>query len=232
MPRSPAIQIYCREPTMGEVSALVELGVEFVGWDLEPKDGERLLLSSRLIEMIREAGRTSTVLVHSRNQDHLERVANFLRPDYLLLSSDREGVSLATLKRSLPAETSLMIPVPVRASGSEAEIPSLSIAERVAQHAGMLTVDTCPDPGDLSRFGCTGKVNDWEVCAEIVSEVDVGVVLAGGLNSSNVSAAIEKVHPAAVDACTSLEFPDRSKDLALCRKFVDAVRRSGSRSDR
>jgi phosphoribosylanthranilate isomerase len=50
------------------------------------------------------------------------------------------------------------------------------------------------------------------------------VVLAGGLGPENVRAAIEAVHPWAVDASSSLEVSPGVKDHDRVRAFVEAAR--------
>ena len=55
------------------------------------------------------------------------------------------------------------------------------------------------------------------------------VILAGGLDATNVAAAIEAVRPWAVDAHTGLEGPDGRKTgqhvAAFCRNAAEAFRR-------
>ncbi|MEA1870230.1 MAG: phosphoribosylanthranilate isomerase [Euryarchaeota archaeon] len=58
---------------------------------------------------------------------------------------------------------------------------------------------------DRSRSGGTGKVHDWGISAEIVERSRLPVILAGGLTPDNVSDAIRKVHPYAVDTASGVE---------------------------
>ncbi|MBO4165457.1 MULTISPECIES: phosphoribosylanthranilate isomerase [Micromonospora] len=74
--------------------------------------------------------------------------------------------------------------------------------------------------------GATGLVHDWSVSAELVRVAPRPLMLAGGLNPDNVAAAIAAVRPAAVDAHTGLEGPDRRKDRAKVRQFVTAARQA------
>jgi len=50
------------------------------------------------------------------------------------------------------------------------------------------------------------------------------VMLAGGLGPDNVRAAIDAVHPWAVDAVRGTESAPRIKDHDLVRSFVEAAR--------
>jgi phosphoribosylanthranilate isomerase len=51
------------------------------------------------------------------------------------------------------------------------------------------------------------------------------VVLAGGLGPENVRAAIDAVHPWAVDAASSLETEPGVKDHARVRAYIEEARR-------
>ena len=147
-----------------------------------------------------------------------------IEPDFLLLSSDRDDQQMPSLAKLIGPKTQLMMSVPVRMAGSQVEIPSLELAERYQEYAGVLTVDTAPDADRLHQFGCTGRTNDWDICRKIVTRSRVPVILAGGLSPENIVAAMGHVRPPIVDACTSLELQDKSKDLKRCQQFMDAVR--------
>lgn len=219
----PGVQIYCRRPSLGETKALIEMGTTHVAWDVRPQDREQMVLAAQIADLVREAGRISTLLIHSRKRKVLATIARMVRPDFLLLSSDRNDAEMSLLSEEIAPATRLMMSVPVRVNGSSAILPSLERAVEYARYAGALTVDTCVDPSAANVFGCTGRTNDWLICAEIVRSVSIPVVLAGGLTPSNVGQAIRTVRPEIVDACTSLELADKSKNLAVCREFVEAA---------
>lgn len=219
-----AIQIYCRRPSLGEMKALMEMGVEYIAWHVRPEDGDGLIQARTIAALARDSNTKTSLLVHSRKLTTLEAVARMIQPDFLLLSSDRDDRQMPELAARLGPSTRLMMSVPVRLAGSSEEIPSHTLAEQYQQYAGALTVDTAPDKDRLQQFGCTGRINDWKICREIVTRVKIPVVLAGGLSPANVADAIRQVNPPIIDACTSLELPDKSKDLKLCREFVEAVR--------
>ena len=64
-----------------------------------------------------------------------------------------------------------------------------------------------------------GRTIDWELAAKISRPY----FLAGGLNLENVSAAIEKLHPYAVDVSSGIESGGH-KDAVKMKEFVKAVR--------
>lgn len=75
------------------------------------------------------------------------------------------------------------------------------------------------DPGKGS-----GNTFNWE----LIKNVERPYFLAGGLNTENVGAGIEYLHPYAVDVSSGIE-TDRCKDKAKMIEFVNAVREKQSR---
>lgn len=218
------VQVYCRRPSLGETRALVDLGVDYIAWDVNPEDGRGLTEAYAIARECDARGVSSTLLVHSRKSRVLASIARMIRPKYLLLSSDREDDSMPSLAAELSHDVQLMMSVPVDVKGRPRTVDSLALALQYSKYAGALTVDTCRDPTQLRAFGCTGQLNNWDTGREIVERVSIPVVLAGGLSPLNVAEAIRAVRPSIVDACTSLELADKSKDLQLCSEFVKAAR--------
>ena len=80
--------------------------------------------------------------------------------------------------------------------------------------------------------GGTGKSFDWERTAAVVREVQEAtggrVMVAGGLNPDNVTAAIEAFRPWGVDVASGVESTPGKKDPDRLRAFVAAARAAGS----
>jgi phosphoribosylanthranilate isomerase len=55
-------------------------------------------------------------------------------------------------------------------------------------------------------------------------EIQLPVILAGGLNSDNVAEAIKQVRPYAVDASSGVESEPGMKDIAKIKQFIQQVR--------
>ncbi|HZI48847.1 MAG TPA: phosphoribosylanthranilate isomerase, partial [Pyrinomonadaceae bacterium] len=79
------------------------------------------------------------------------------------------------------------------------------------------------DTKDNRLRGGTGRVFDWSI-AQQVSRIVPKLFLAGGLSPENVRAAIEMVHPYAVDTCSAVEDKPGIKNHERMRVFVSAVR--------
>ena len=74
--------------------------------------------------------------------------------------------------------------------------------------------------------GATGKVHDWKVSRRLVELSPKPLILAGGLNSTNVAAAIAQVRPWGVDVHTGVEDSLGRKDSRLVQEFVETARRA------
>lgn len=69
------------------------------------------------------------------------------------------------------------------------------------------------------KIGGSGERFDWN----LIPKLDMPVILAGGLDPSNVAAAIEQVQPYAVDVSSGVEVAKGIKDAALMRMFIKNV---------
>lgn len=97
------------------------------------------------------------------------------------------------------------------------------------------------DPGIRARFstrqsatsgqlvpGGTGRTIDWEVAARVAPARRT--ILAGGLTPENVGQAIRIASPHGVDVASGVERSPGVKDHGRLRRFIDAVRSEGGRS--
>ncbi len=82
------------------------------------------------------------------------------------------------------------------------------------------------EPFVEGRLGGTGRTLDWDLAAAAAARFPGRVFLAGGLASDNVTDAIARVRPFAVDASSRLESTPGIKDHGRIRRFVEAVRSS------
>jgi phosphoribosylanthranilate isomerase len=85
--------------------------------------------------------------------------------------------------------------------------------------AGMLL-----DAWSPSEQGGTGRTFNWDI-AEIASQKKQ-IILAGGLSPDNVTEAIRKVRPYAVDVSSGVESSPGVKDHMLLRDFIRKAKES------
>ena len=87
--------------------------------------------------------------------------------------------------------------------------------ERAEEYGADIILLDAPNPG-------SGKVFDWRLAEG--APRGRRLVLAGGLDASNVADAIARVHPWGVDVSTGVEREPGKKDSKKIRAFIQAVR--------
>jgi len=105
-----------------------------------------------------------------------------------------------------------------------AAVDAESDPDTLAAHAAAadaLLVDSVDEQGG----GGTGETHDWERTHERVADLDVPVILAGGLTPANVADAAATVEPFGVDVATGVEREGGRKDHDAVRQFVRNARR-------
>jgi phosphoribosylanthranilate isomerase len=71
--------------------------------------------------------------------------------------------------------------------------------------------------------GGTGETGDWEMSAKLARTIP-GLMLAGGLNVGNITAAVRQVHPFAVDVASGVESTPGKKNHQTMRQFIHRAR--------
>lgn len=91
------------------------------------------------------------------------------------------------------------------------------LAQRYADVADGVLVDT-------DDAGGTGRTHDWSQTQDLVADLDVPVVLAGGLSPANVADAVTTVDPFGVDVATGVEAEGGRKDHDAVAAFVERAK--------
>jgi phosphoribosylanthranilate isomerase len=99
-----------------------------------------------------------------------------------------------------------------------AEGVDLLDCERLFPSAAALLLDS---PSEA--YGGSGRAFDW---SRIPARRSNRVILAGGLDSDNVTRAVQLVRPYAVDVSSGVEEAPGIKSATRIKEFVDAVRRA------
>lgn len=73
------------------------------------------------------------------------------------------------------------------------------------------------------QMGGTGRPSDWHIASEISSKTKVPIILAGGLNPDNVSAAIKRIKPYGIDVNSGVESRIGKKDRSMMEKLFEEL---------
>ena len=88
----------------------------------------------------------------------------------------------------------------------------IKMAEEYHQASGLLL-----DAFNKDTYGGTGESFDWSL-AKV--DIDLPIILAGGLNPNTVADAVSQVNPYAVDVSSGVESEPGIKDIDKIRKFI------------
>ena len=81
---------------------------------------------------------------------------------------------------------------------------SVQQAIDVSPYVDALLLDSGNPNLPTKELGGTGHTHNWDLSLTIRKQVDVPIILAGGINRSNVKQAINHVKPYGVDLCSSV----------------------------
>lgn len=203
--------------SLDEALMLLDCGVDLLGFPLRLPVHAEDLSEAETRDVIAGVDAAACVLItYDRDPQSLVELCRFLNVGTVQLHADVPPDTLARVKSLAPVSIIKSYVV-----GREGMSPA-DFARAYAPVCDAFITDTF-DPA-TGASGATGHVHDWSVSAELVRHSPRPVILAGGLNPSNVLQAILAVRPAAVDVHTGVEAPDGSKDRRLVRAFVQAAR--------
>jgi len=222
------VQIYGTK-TLEDAAALVSLGVNNLGLEVEANPGDRATMR-QIVDRVRQ--RVTTILLPLfTDVDVILQVVKEIRPDVLhLCSAEMLPLDEVRAFRAALGDVRLLQAVPVGLPGRSHEIDSLGLALAYQEVADMILLDTyAGDDAENSTeipgwIGITGRTHDWNVSRRIVAQCRRPIILAGGLTPKNVTAAIQAVCPWGVDSHTGTNLYMGKKDLTKVDAFVKAVR--------
>ena len=117
------------------------------------------------------------------------------------------------LREALPGVSLVQV---VHVTGPEA----VDEAMAVAPYVDAVLLDSGNQSLAIKELGGTGRTHDWRLSREIREAIDVPLFLAGGLNPSNVAAAIREVQPFGIDVCSGLRTEGRLDPQILSNFFT------------
>ncbi|MEX0748959.1 MAG: phosphoribosylanthranilate isomerase [Candidatus Saccharimonadales bacterium] len=161
----------------------------------------------------------STVLVtHLVVPEEIIPLAQKLGVSTIQLHGETNPRQAETIKNQLPY---IKIYKAVHVTGEE----SVKLARQYSRVVDAVLLDTISVATD--QVGGTGRVHDWGISKEIVKQLDIPVILAGGLNPDNVAEAIRQVEPFGVDVNSGTKAADGYKDYDKLRSFIRTAKLEG-----
>jgi len=139
-----------------------------------------------------------------------------LRVNTIQLCDRLPAGSHEELREALPGVSLVQV---VHVTGPEAVDEAIA----VAPHVDAVLLDSGNQSLAIKELGGTGRTHDWKLSRRIREAIDVPLFLAGGLNPTNVAAAIREVQPFGIDVCSGLR-TEGALDPQKLTEFVRAIR--------
>jgi len=191
-----------------------------VPWNLDREKAASLVASSSPF--------VTTVAVVGGAPEEVIRIARKVRPRVVQLHGDE---SLEDIRQVLDGLKGTGIRVikalRIDVDTGEALFEKTDPRKACSVLAGSGIAALIVDSKTSSRPAGTGVSLDWDLPARMVKDVDLPLILAGGLNFENVATAVAKVRPYAVDVISGVEKEPGVKDGEKMRAFVAAAKRFG-----
>ena len=208
-----------------EASTLENASVDFIGFPLrlgyhKPDTSEEE--ARQIISSLKVPSR-AVLITYLTDAEEIVRFAEYLNVSVVQLHADISPDEVLKVKHQKP-NLSIIKSLIVRPGCSDPAHPIYDLARSFEPVVDAFITDSF-DPR-TGATGATGLCHDWSVSAKIAQLVAKPLILAGGLNPSNVAEAIAEVRPAAVDAHTGVEDSSGAKSPSLVGRFVAEARRA------
>ncbi len=197
------------------VAAAVEAGADLIGFVFFPKSPRNVSIDEAVRLAAPARGKASIVaLVVDPTDELVVAIRDRLAPDLLQLHGHESPERVAEI-RALSG-LAIMKAIPV------AEAVDLEVVPSYVPHVDRLLFDAKPPKRPDALPGGNGLSFDWR----LIRDLDPGRphMLSGGLDTTNVGAAIEMTGVGGVDVSSGVESAPGTKDPALIRAFVTRAR--------
>jgi phosphoribosylanthranilate isomerase len=196
--------------------AALEAGADFVGMVFA--ESRRKVTAEKARDIVQTlkkfAPRPEAVGVFAGSAvEEVNRIAEFCGLDRVQLSGGE------SLHYCLGVERPTILSLHISPETSERSL--FEAVEEISTSRGRKNLVILLDTKVGSRTGGTGTTFDWKIASKVAGRFEV--MIAGGLDPTNVRRLIRDVHPWAVDVSSGVE-TEGSKDPVKIMEFVESVR--------
>lgn len=184
-----------------DAAAAIAGGATAIGFNFYPRS-PRYIEPERAAAILTPPGVRRVGVFVNEHREAVERIAR-------LASLDVAQLHGAETVADYPAGVAIWKALRVDGAGVCGSLPLFSQAEAVLLDG---------PAGNL--YGGAGKTFDWRLASTLFQRI----ILAGGLDASNVATAVALAHPWGVDACSRIESAPGKKDHTKMNDFLHVAR--------
>lgn len=199
----------CGITSLHDAQMAVDMGAYALGFNFYPQ-------SSRYIDPVIA---TSIIAAFSNIVVTVGIFVNASLEDVLAIQK-QTGIQMVQLHGDESIAFCQQIPVPVIKAVRPHTMDELHGISGMDVHITLLIDSPCTD-----HYGGTGELAVWTIAKKLALKRDI--ILAGGLNASNVAIAVMDVKPFMVDVCSGVEQKPGEKSRENMQAFFDALGKRG-----
>jgi len=200
-----------------DAQAAIEVGADMLGF-VNAEKSPRYLSPEEISQIITEVQPlVPTVMVtHSQNVSEILNNFDASGADILQLHAPLQFGEYSEIKGLVP---SVIVNVSIEPKAGITEALKSRVA-KLSKIVDYVLFDTKVG----KEIGGTGVSYDWSVAAKLKAFSTRPVIVAGGLNPSNVAAAIRVARPFAVDVSSGVESEVGIKDYTKLKAFIRSAK--------
>lgn len=201
----------CGLTTVADALAAVDCGADAIGLNFHPPS-PRCIEPAQAAEILRFLPPFTSaiaVVVNRRWETMVEWARRFPRLNAVQIHGD------------LPEPGPELPFIPAFGIKGESDVLAMNRFLAVCRARGPIPTAVLVDAKVDAMFGGTGQTAPWNLLENL--QLDVPLILAGGLTPENVAEAIRRVRPYAVDVASGVESSPGRKDPEKISRFIEAV---------
>lgn len=209
----------CGIKSVKDANKAIEYGADAIGLlvgRIHPsKDFITKELSKKIVDSVPPF--CSTVMVtHLRDTNKIIKLAKYIGVNTIQLHGGSTITEIKKIKKSLPN-------VKIYRAFHVIDKNVLNEVKKFENYIDAVLLDSLNIK--TGQVGGTGKIHDWDLSRKVVKISQKPVILAGGLNPSNVEKAIKQVKPFGIDINSGVKNKKGMKDYNKLKKFISVTKR-------
>lgn len=212
------VKICCIQ-SIKEAKLAVKYGASALGLVSEMPSGPGVISEDLIVEIAKQVpADISTFLLTSKtNYEEIITQHKKCNTTHIQLVDNVEIDVYKKLRLELPDVKIVQV---IHVTGEE----SIGEAVSVSDFVDLILLDSGNQKLAVKELGGTGRTHDWSISKKIVERINVPLFLAGGINPSNVSAAINEVKPYGIDLCSGVRTNNKLYEKLL-KEFFNTLKK-------